>query len=325
MKLNTGKEKMFSIMSLVGFASILFGVLAIAASVTNNVFENLHAFIYGVSSLFAGHFSVKSKDSERNFKTAFILHIATFLILIFELATGMIQGAIAAAHFIIVIVIGNCYKKFKEYKESECLDVNTKLCKHCKSPMPKQANVCTACRRKQKNILFTLLRIYLLFFIFVFLLSYGEADDGQKNNETTIKEDKTIESEANPKEPEEIDDNTIDVVINDCHIKYVSHEVTVNAVDTKCVAVYYEFTNNSDENESFGYLTDAKAFQNGVQLEDSLFITENDTETSYSEIKPGTTTTVCEAYEIRDDSDVTLEITKIFRDKIEDSMTIKIK
>lgn len=175
----------------------------------------------------------------------------------------------------------------------------------------------------------------------IFVLMFLEtvlSDENNSDSEQTQASSEQITSDkqeteqavtAEPKKPsnkaEKADDNTIDVVINDCHIKYVSHEVTVNAVDTKCVAVYYEFTNNSDENESFGYLTDAKAFQNGVQLEDSLFITENDTETSYSEIKPGTTTTVCEAYEIRDDSDVTLEITKIFRDKIEDSMTIKIK
>lgn len=326
MKLNNEKEKNISIMSLVGFLSILFGVLAIAASITNNVFENLHAFIYGVSSLFAGHFSVKSKDSEKNFKTAVTLHVVTFLILIFELTVGLIQGVIAAIHFIIVVVIGNCYKKFKEYKETECLDAHTKLCKHCKSPMPKQANVCTTCKRKQKNILFTLLKIYLSFCIFVFLVSYGETDDGQKSNEPpTINEDKTIEGEAESKEPEKINDNIIDVNIDDCHVKYISHEVTYNLADTKCVAVYYEFTNNSSKNKAFGYFTDAKAFQNGVELETSTFYTENDDRTTYSEIKPGTTTTVCMAYELRDDSEVTLEINKTFRDKIEDSMIIKIQ
>lgn len=107
------------------------------------------------------------------------------------------------------------------------------------------------------------------------------------------------------------DDGIIDVTISDCHITYLKHEIVENMAGDECIAIYYEFTNNSDEGKTFDYVISEKAFQNGVELNISLFHLNDESKNSSSEIKPGVTITVCSGFVLRDaTSDIELEVNK---------------
>lgn len=125
-----------------------------------------------------------------------------------------------------------------------------------------------------------------------------------------------------------LSDDIIDVDISNCNVKYIKHEIVENMSGDKCVAVYYEFTNNSKDNRSFYTTVSDKAFQNGIELEDSLFHVNDESKNSTVEIKPGVTLTVCSGFVLRDEeSDVELEISAwiSFKDNPDDKMVLSIK
>lgn len=96
---------------------------------------------------------------------------------------------------------------------------------------------------------------------------------------------------------------------DDTYVKYLKHEIVENMAGEKCLAVYYEFTNNSDENQTFMYLFHDKVFQNGVELDGSLFHVNDDSKNSTREIQPGTTVIVVSGFVLSDESsNVTLQI-----------------
>ena len=103
--------------------------------------------------------------------------------------------------------------------------------------------------------------------------------------------------------------NNTEFDYNGMHVKYVKHEILTNMAGEKCLAVYYEFTNNSDENKEFIYLFSDKVFQNGVELEASMFHVNEESKNSGKEIQPGTTITVTSGFVLGESRDsVTLQI-----------------
>lgn len=101
----------------------------------------------------------------------------------------------------------------------------------------------------------------------------------------------------------------------------------------KTVIVDYEWTNNSDEAASLIWTYSIKAFQNGVELKESIFsedwLTEDeksDWTDSSKEVKPGATIKTSIAYELDDESAlVEIEVTGIWSDDVLVSKTIEIK
>lgn len=78
------------------------------------------------------------------------------------------------------------------------------------------------------------------------------------------------------------------------------------------IVVTYTFTNNSDKATSFMVAVSAKAFQNGVELGDALVVDGVDSQPLMSDIKPGATITVQDAYLLADQSEVTVEVSELF-------------
>lgn len=147
--------------------------------------------------------------------------------------------------------------------------------------------------------------------------------DSDEDSDT--KEEKTpVELQDN----EEDSDNIIDVDINDLHVKYIKHEIVKNSSDDKCIAIYFEFTNNTDENKAFYTSIRDTAFQDGVELESSIFHVNEESRDSNVEIQPGKTITLCEAFVLRDDeNDVELTVGEFWSDSddSDDEMILKIK
>ena len=92
-------------------------------------------------------------------------------------------------------------------------------------------------------------------------------------------------------------------------VKYLKHEVMTDSIGQKVLVVYYDFTNNSDENQTFDFAFSDKCFQNGVEVEHSYWHTNEESKNSGKEIKPGTTLEVASSFVLGDCmDDVELEI-----------------
>ncbi len=87
--------------------------------------------------------------------------------------------------------------------------------------------------------------------------------------------------------------------------------VTTDYEGAPAVIVDFTFTNNSEEDTSFAVACSQKVFQNGVQLENAVVM--DDLGNGYmAEIKPGATTTARLAYNLTDQSDITVEVEELF-------------
>ena len=209
------------------------------------------------------------------------------------------------------------------------------ICSHCKRNIPEYSNYCPECGARQEQKIgqerikifpVSLCIIVLLMIIGILVQEISEKNLKNINNSTVQNASPEAETaqpeviEATPTErtfesqpvqsraPSPLDDNIIDVDIGGCHVTYEGHEVVQNMAGDWCVAVYYTFTNNTDENNAFIYTVQDKAFQNGVELDISLFHVNDDSKTSDSELQPGASATVCSGFVLRDTSDVELQV-----------------
>lgn len=209
------------------------------------------------------------------------------------------------------------------------------ICSHCKRNIPEYSNYCPECgarqgqkidRERPKILRVAVCIIVLLLIIGTLVQEIREKNTGNKINATTqttspvAEPTQTADTEAEPTErtfesqpvqsraPSPLDDDIIDVDINGCHVTYEGHEVVQNMAGDLCVAVYYQFTNNTSENQEFDLTVSDKAFQNGVELEQSVFHVNDESKLSVMEIQPGVSITVCSGFVLRDESDVELQI-----------------
>lgn len=138
----------------------------------------------------------------------------------------------------------------------------------------------------------------------------------QQETEVTTKTEKKSEAkkveekESEVKETEsETEEPTTEFTYGKMTVKYLRHEITENEMGEDVLIVYYEFTNNSNDNESFIYSFSDTCFQNGVQLDNSFFHANEQTRNADREIQPGTTIEVASAFDIGDSRNtVTLEV-----------------
>lgn len=81
----------------------------------------------------------------------------------------------------------------------------------------------------------------------------------------------------------------------------------------------FDFTNNSEENASCGWVITTKYMQNGVEIETAYVLSDPDTYESiaqgfWSDIAPGTTLEVKNAHLLSDMSEVTVTISEFWSD-----------
>lgn len=187
-------------------------------------------------------------------------------------------------------------------------------------------------KRPKKIAVRILLSVFLVFYTFVkFTGCIAITPDSSTTNVKTeseknnVKNDNKVVEQAPNQEEKKEEQNLIDADVNDCHVKYIGASIEDNYVDESCLVIYYEFTNNSNENKCFDYTIGAKAFQDGVELKESNFHVNDSTKDSSVEIQPGTTVTVASAYILRNDtSEISLEVSTWLSDKPKASMTIPV-
>lgn len=171
--------------------------------------------------------------------------------------------------------------------------------------IPYHAKSCRYCYKSQRNVkemIFKGIGIYVLICIVCLFLVSNNSDDEKEEN---VLQDNVSQEETEQVSEEQV--NTFEYA--DITMKYLRSEIAYNSIDEKCLFVYFEMTNNSDENQAFSYLVTCKAFQNGIEL-DTNYIYDNDEERNGSkEIQPGATITTAEVFELGDSTDnVTLEV-----------------
>lgn len=165
--------------------------------------------------------------------------------------------------------------------------------------------------------------------VFLAIPSSNHTTTASKNEPSEVGAiEESLKPQTKTESADALSDDIVDVDISDCHIKYIKHEIVENMSGDKCVAVYYEFTNNSDEEKTFWTTISDKAFQDGVELESSIFHVNDDSKNSNVEIKSGVTITVCSGFVLRNEnSDIELEIEKwiTLKDEPEDKMILSIQ
>lgn len=119
----------------------------------------------------------------------------------------------------------------------------------------------------------------------------AEIETTTTENETTTTEIETIEQLTD-----------YDISISDWSITKCDYD------DRNVLVVEYSFTNNTDTPKSFSSTFSGGAYQNGVELEVSYLLQENE----YSEVLTGKTANVKCAYYLTDNSNVEINLRKLF-------------
>lgn len=97
--------------------------------------------------------------------------------------------------------------------------------------------------------------------------------------------------------------------IGDYHIKITKTEKGKDYKDNDVLIVTYEWTNNGKDEKMFSTAFAAKAYQDGIECSNITVVDGVDTQKLLTNIKPGATLAVQEAYVLSGDSDVSIEIT----------------
>jgi hypothetical protein len=129
----------------------------------------------------------------------------------------------------------------------------------------------------------------------------------------------TVEDELNASIEEAQDNSTvsldtpvgendvIDFSTDRFSIHYTQCRITKDIAGNSCLLVYYDYTNNDSSTSSPMIDVSLQAYQNGTALEAAIpETTESALDFYMSEVSPGQTVNVCQAFALVDTSDVTL-------------------
>lgn len=139
--------------------------------------------------------------------------------------------------------------------------------------------------------------------------------------------DETKEATNTTSETQIMNDNTINATYDKCTLKYLRHELVEDASGTDCIAIFYEFTNNSSENKSCILTFSDMAFQNGVEIDKSIYFLGENENNDTKEIQPGISIEVYSLYKYKNKSNLELEIYPLvsFDGKPLDTMTLSLE
>ncbi len=154
-------------------------------------------------------------------------------------------------------------------------------------------DLCINNKTKRHETAWGALIICIIWLVLAFNLGGGKSD-----------EDETKSTKVNQSTEATTKDDTIDFEYADLYVKFLESEIKDGQL-----YVYFEMTNNSDENDSFGYTFDTTAFQNGIELETDYVYSSDEEKNADKEIQPGATIKLAEVFELSDNtSKVTIEV-----------------
>jgi ABC-type transport system substrate-binding protein len=129
----------------------------------------------------------------------------------------------------------------------------------------------------------------------------SSSSDTSADAETTDSSDTT--DSASQSDPSKGD-------LGDYYVEIGDARIVQDYSGNNAIAVTFNFTNNSDDATSFDASIYPTLYQDGVQL-DIAFVSDLDSKAD-NKIKPGTSITVEQAYELTSDSDVEVDVEELF-------------
>lgn len=121
--------------------------------------------------------------------------------------------------------------------------------------------------------------------------------------------DTTPETEA----PSAQEGDKIDMTTEKFTIRYTQHKTANDFAGNPCLLLYYDYTNNGSAASSAMVDVNIQAYQNGKACDAAIPETnESAIDNFMSEIKPGETVSVCQAFALTDKSAVTLKAGEAF-------------
>lgn len=134
---------------------------------------------------------------------------------------------------------------------------------------------------------------------------------GSTGATTVANEHSQSSSEDNTVEPEPKTTQEKSGTIGDFTVSIENGEITTSKNGKKALLVAYSFKNGSDKTVKFADVLSAEAYQNNTAcLQAGMENQDYDIETMLTELKPGETKNVYEAYLLQDDSEVTIRVCK---------------
>lgn len=113
--------------------------------------------------------------------------------------------------------------------------------------------------------------------------------------------------------PEASSGDSIDMTNDKFTIHYTRHQVANDFAGSPCLLVYYEYSNNGTSASSAMVDVSLQAYQNGQALSAAIPETDDAAIDQFmTEIEPGQVVTVCQAFSLIDESDVTLQAGEAF-------------
>lgn len=144
--------------------------------------------------------------------------------------------------------------------------------------------------------------------------------------ELTIEPEYEEKSAPAPLDTPEEPVSTDEFAYGNMAVKYLKHEIVVDDIGQTVLIIYFEFTNNSGENQTFDYSFNCTCFQHGVEIDNSWWYANEECKNSDREIKSGTTITVASSFVLGDSrDDVELEITPFISDTVLLNRTLALK
>lgn len=123
-------------------------------------------------------------------------------------------------------------------------------------------------------------------------------DSGIKEEAQKWNDKKEMASDSKDRGEKENEENSTKFSYNDADCEFLECKIEEDEFGEERLVLYFEFKNNSNENQAFGYLFSTKVFQNGVELDSSWIHVNEETRNSEREIQKGTTITVAEAFSV---------------------------
>ena len=113
--------------------------------------------------------------------------------------------------------------------------------------------------------------------------------------------------------PEATESDTLNLTTDKFTIKYKRHTITKDFAGNPCIMIYYDYTNHSSSASSAMVDVNLKAYQHGEVCDAAIPENNDDAIDHYTaEIQPEQTVTVCQAFTLTDESDVTVQVQEAF-------------
>lgn len=113
--------------------------------------------------------------------------------------------------------------------------------------------------------------------------------------------------------PEATESDTLNLTTDKFTIKYKKHTITKDFAGNPCIMIYYDYTNHSSSASSAMVDVNLKAYQHGEVCDAAIPENNDDAIDHYTaEIQPEQTVTVCQAFTLTDESNVTVQVQEAF-------------